>query len=266
VTNTYLWDYYYNERIDPHHQDLNTDEYQTYYNSERRYPQYGRLQTGVPYLIGFPGITYYEFDLSGDWTTTTTAYPQPNQLERQIITFASKAGEKISVSGQAGVTKENYTYVPNYLNRSFAAGTANTFVLNGEGSSYDAVPAAGTDQTTPVELYAFRPYFTKSSAARELTRSITFSEDYSQLKDEDDDQKKDEIGGTLNIYAKRKKIVVASTLSYTADVRIVTPAGITVAEFTVKPGHTVEVKADFSGMYIVHTLDGHYTKKVAVRK
>jgi hypothetical protein len=266
VTNTYLWDYYYYERTDPRHLDLNTDEYQTYYNSERTYSQYSRLQAATPYLIGFPGITYYEFDLSGNWTTSTTAYPQPNQLEQQIITFASKPGEKILVSDQAGVTEDNYTYVPNFLNRGFKTGTANTFVLNGEGSSYDVVPAADTGQTTPVELYAFRPYFTQSSSARELTRSITFSEDYSQLKDEDDDQKKNEIGGTLNIYAKKHKIVVASSLSYTADVRIVTPAGITVADFSVKPGHTVEVKVDFSGMYIVHTLDGHYTKKVAVRK
>ena len=57
-----------------------------------------------------------------------------------------------------------------------------------------------------------------------------------------------------------------STLSFTEDVRVVTPAGITVASFSVTPGQTVEVQADFSGMYIVHTLDGLYTKKVSVRK
>jgi hypothetical protein len=59
---------------------------------------------------------------------------------------------------------------------------------------------------------------------------------------------------------------VESSLSFTEDVRVVTPAGITVAAFAVNPGQTMEVRPDFSGMYIVHTLDGKYTKKVAVRK
>jgi hypothetical protein len=48
--------------------------------------------------------------------------------------------------------------------------------------------------------------------------------------------------------------------------RVVTPAGVTVAAFAVKPDHTVEVRADFSGMYVVHTLDGRYIKKLSVRK
>ena len=46
---------------------------------------------------------------------------------------------------------------------------------------------------------------------------------------------------------------------------------VNISDFTggtvsVKPGDTVEVRADFSGMYVVHTLDGQYMKKVAVRK
>lgn len=268
VSNTYLWDYYYNERTDPHHLDLNTDEYQTYYNSERTYSQYSRLQAATPYLIGFPGITYYEFDLSGNWTTSTTAYPQPNQLEQQIITFASKTGEKILVSDQAGVTEDNYTYVPNFLNRGFKAGTANTFVLNGEGSSYDVVPAESATPVEPVKVYAFRPYFTKSASAREETRSIVFSEEQMETKEvkEHGDPTEGELNGGLKVWTKKDKIYVQSSLSFTEDLRIVTPAGITVATFTVKPGQKVEVQADFSGIYVVHTLDGKYTKKVAVRR
>ena len=271
VSNTYLWDYYYYERTDPRHLDLNTDEYQTYYDSERSYPQYSRLQAGVPYLIGFPGITYYEFDLSGNWTTSTTAYPQPNQLEQQIITFASKPGETISVSDQAetGVTKDKYTFTPNYLNRSFAPGTTNTFVLNEEGSSYDAVPAASTEPSItvePVEVYAFRPYFTQSSAARSITRSIVFSNDDSELKGvvEHGDPTKDE-AGTLNIYAKKHKIIVESALGYTTDVRIVNLAGITINAFTIEPGETVETRINTSGVYIVQPSEARYVKKLSVK-
>ena len=271
VTNTYLWDYYYYERTDPRHLDLNTDEYQTYYNSERTYSQYSRLQAATPYLIGFPGITYYEFDLSGNWTTSTTAYPQPNQLEQQIITFASKTGEKISVSDQAetGVTKDKYTFTPNYLNRSFAPGTTNTFVLNEEGSSYDAVPAASTDlaiTVEPVEVYAFRPYFIQSSAARSITRSIVFSNDDSEMKGviEHGDPTKDE-AGTLNIYAKKHKIIVESALGYSTDVRIVNLAGITINAFTIEPGETVETRINTSGVYIVQPSEARYVKKLSVK-
>ena len=269
VTNTYLWDYYYYERTDPRHLDLNTDEYQTYYNSERTYSQYSRLQAATPYLIGFPGITYYEFDLSGNWTTSTTAYPQPNQLEQQIITFASKTGETIQTSDQAaGVTKGDYTYVPNFMNCGFKAGTANTFVLNGGGSSYEVVPAESATPVEPVKVYAFRPYFTKSASAREETRSIVFSEEQMETKEvkEHGDPTEGELNGGLRVWTKKDKIYVQSSLSFTEDLRIVTPAGITVATFTVKPGQTVEVQADFSGIYVVHTLDGKYIKKVAVKR
>jgi hypothetical protein len=163
------------------------------------------------------------------------------------------------------VTEDNYTYVPNFLNRGFKAGTANTFVLNGEGSSYDVVPA---ESATPVEVYAFRPYFTKSASTREETRSIIFSEEQMETKEvkEHGDPTEGELNGGLKVWTKKDKIYVQSSLSFTEDLRIVTPAGITVATFTMKPGQKVEVQADFSGIYVVHTLDGKYTKKVAVRR
>ena len=62
VTNTFLWDYYY-ENTDVHKQkDKNTDTYQTYYNGNRDYAGYPLLASGTPYIIGFPGQTYYEFN------------------------------------------------------------------------------------------------------------------------------------------------------------------------------------------------------------
>ena len=58
----------------------------------------------------------------------------------------------------------------------------------------------------------------------------------------------EELNGGLHIYVKKDKIYVKSTLSFTEDLRVVTPAGVTVATFSVKSGQTVEVQADFSGM------------------
>ena len=113
-------------------------------------------------------------------------------------------------------------------------------------------------------VYAFRPFFTSGNGN---TRSILFDEEESELKgDEEHGDLLEGIGGTLNIYVRKDKIYVESSLRFAEDLRVVTPAGMTVAAFTVKPGQTVEVKADFSGMYVVHTLDGLYTRKVTVRK
>ena len=133
------------------------------------------------------------------------------------------------------------------------------YVLAADGGSFDR-------NAEEVVVEAFRPYFIAANGTRggDVER-IIFGGDNSNLHPNEDLSKK-EGAGTLNIYAKKGYVVVESSLTYTEDVRIVTAAGITVAAFSVKPGDTVEVRADFSGMYIAYTLDGKYTKKVAVRR
>ena len=174
----------------------------------------------------------------------------------------------------------DYYFKANYLNQSFKAGTSN-FTLhaeydsNGDGeadcSSFVKVPDAGEGQSpvADTELAAFRPFFTTDVPVIN-TRSIVFgneqTEEQKGVEEEHGDPTAEELNGGLRIWAKKDKIYVESSLSFTEDMRVVTPAGITVATFSVKPGKTVEVQADFSGMYIVHTLDGKYTKKVTVKK
>jgi hypothetical protein len=276
-TNTFLWDYYYSWN---NRDDLNQDDYQIYYKADdygivNTFEDYPRLAAATPYIIGFPGERYYEFDLSGKFKAETTLTPNPTQLGQQTITFASAPGATIGVSDEEtkdGKSDGNYTFKPNYLNQTLTSVAAddNTsprdFVLNTAGNAYEAnLHAAGAASKT-VALSAFRPYFTTATAH---TRSIIFgNEQLEELKgvEEHGDPRKEEINGGLRIWTKKDKIFVESTLSYTEDVRVVTPAGITVAAFSVKPGQTVEVQADFSGMYIVHTLDGRYTKKLSVKK
>ena len=130
-------------------------------------------------------------------------------------------------------------------------------------SSFDKVPASGA--ATPVA--AFRPYFIGTPAATRTVEQIVFGQSYDDIGvEEHGDPRKEEINGGLRIWTKKDKIFVESTLSFTEDVRVVTPAGITVATFSVKSGQTVEVQADFSGIYVVHTLDGRYIKKLSVKK
>jgi hypothetical protein len=97
VTNTFLWDYYYSKNFQ---KDLNTDTYQTYYSEQRNLTAYPLLTNGKPYIIGFPGTTYYEFDLSGGFIPQQTAPETPAKLNKQVITFASRQGETIVVSDE----------------------------------------------------------------------------------------------------------------------------------------------------------------------
>ena len=222
------------------------------------------LANGTPYIIGFPGVTYYEFDLSGQFEAGTAGDRKPEWLmSPQTITFASEAGATIGVSDKemdgAKATYSNtaYTFKPNYLNMAFMPDSEH-YTLSADGSSFDKVSA--TD-TTLVD--AFRPYFiSKNTEARQTTRSILFSNGPAEI-DIPHETKKDE-PGTLNIYSARKTIVVESSLRYATDVRIVTVSGVTIGSFNIKPGEVVETRVNTAGVYIVQTADAEYTKKLAV--
>ena len=273
-TNTFLWDYYYSFN---NYDDNNGDDYQEkdanrfYYNRTHTYRNYPRLAAAMPYIIGFPGERYYEFDLSGNFEAGTAKETYPKKLGAQTITFASKPGAAIAVSDDEiadaidgntdDTNKYTFTFKANYLNKPEVESGKRAFLLNSDGSCFEK-----TDATTA--LYAFRPFFT-ADPAPSPTRTIIFGEgptDEQKGVEEHGDPTKEELNGGLRIWTKKDKIYVESSLKFTEDMRVVTPAGITVATFSVKPGKTVEVQADFSGMYIVHTLDGKYTKKVAVKR
>ncbi len=262
---TFLWDYYYSyNRYD----DANTDDYQeddrdhVYYKEGRIYEDYAYLTAAKPYIIGFPGATYREFDLSGNFTPANTLnWPVSRKLAKQYVTFASATGTAIGVSDLAtGISADGYIFKPSYLNEAFAAGTANTYTLNAEGSSYD-VPAEGE----AVSVAAFRPYFVKAAGGNARTRSIIFGDaEQSQLGGDGEHSDADQTG-TLIIRPDKSAIVVTSALSYTTDVRIFSTAGVTLRSFTIQPGETVESRVLNSGVYIVRTLDGQYTKKLSVK-
>nr|MCR5641946.1 T9SS type A sorting domain-containing protein [Prevotella sp.] len=261
--NTFLWDYYYNYDS---YQDKNTDEYQkTYYKEGHTYSNYAYSVAGKPYIIGLPGSRYYEFDLSGQFVPQNTHLGNIKQLAAQTVIFASNPGIKILVSDdelqQQTVIANGYRFVPSYSNTTLTtAGTG--YVLAADGGSFDKNEAGAVSS-------AFRPYFTAASngGARATTRSIVFSSDQSELKgvEEHGDPSKEEIGGGLEIYAKKHLVVVTSNLHLPTDVRIVNTAGIALSTFTIEPGETIETRVNISGIYIVQTADGVYTKKLSVK-
>lgn len=274
-TNTYLWDYYYshndneNSTVDP---DKNKDDYQSYekkyYKADHTFDSYPYNAVGTPYLVGFPGKSYYEFDLSGQWTPSNR-YLSETILSpgEQTITFASVAGATVGVSDtelNAGkATKDNYTFMPNYLNKEWAAADK-AYILADDGGSYEKNTAGAT-------VSAFRPYIvaaavspTRGAEEPDKVERVVFGSDYTNDLLPHRDQL--DGNGTLNIYAKKgMTVVVESSLRYTVDVSIYTPAGLVLYKFPVKAGERVEQHVNSKGVYIVHSDDGQYVKKVIVR-
>ena len=254
-TNTFLWDYYYQELSDARPDD-NEDTYQQqYYAEPQTYNDYPYSKAGMPYIVGFPGSSFYEFDLSGNFVAQNTLN-DIDVLNPQIITFASEEGASIGVSDSelaTGTTTLNgYAFTPNYLNTTIDAGS---YVLNDDGTSYEQTSAAA-------DAVPFRPYFTVASGggAKEFraARAITFNRISTSLNDEEESEPDERLDGELIITSKRGRILVKSSLMEETTVQIVNAGGALVRVFTIKPGQTVETQAA-QGIYIVNK------KKISVR-
>ena len=263
--NTFLWDYYYSKNTQ---KDANEDTYQTYYDSPRTLDEYPLLAHGTPYIIGFPGTTYREFDLSGNWIPQNTAATTPAKLDRQTITFASAEAASIGVSDdeKAGVTKDNYTFKSNYLSNEVKG-----YFMNTEGNSFDKAMTATEPATElAVATVPFRPYFVASAQSgaprRATVKSIVFDSSDSSFAIGDDDPSEGEVGqGSLLFGVRRHTIVVTSSLRDEADVRIVNVNGQTIDSYKIQPGETIETPVYNSGVYIIRAAGGHYTKKVTIK-
>ena len=247
VTNTFLWDYYYEKT---ERKDKNSDIYQNYYRNARSYTSYPLLTAAKPYIIGFPGETYYEFDLSGKFEALNTAAPI-SRLAKQTITFASNTGIGIAVSdGEASDVEKtaegsskNYTFTfhSNYLNKSLET---SDYVMKEDGSQFDKVEG-------DVKAVPFRPYFTATTAAkarRMLPGYILFAGDYNGLEQEPIST----LDGGLEIYVKEHRIIATSHLKEPVVICIMNVGGITLANYVLQPGETQETRVQNTGVYIVN--------------
>lgn len=237
--NSFLWDYYYawDSSLDE-----NTDEYQKlYYNYLREYDGYAFAQDATPYIVGFPGETYYEFDLSGKFVPKNT-YGSIDQLAAQTITWVSAEGAQIAVSDEANPVSETMSgvtcqFVPSYMNMADLAGA---YVLNSDGDAF----TPGTAE------WAFRPYYTLGTAQSRGIDRITFGMG-DDAQPGDIEQGDDDSLGALLISTKRGKIVVESQLSHDARVVIVDPAGRVHDSYVIAPDERIETPVS-SGFYIVN--------------
>jgi hypothetical protein len=134
------------------------------------------------------------------------------------------------------------------MNMSLAAGTYN-YTLDADGDSYDKVPTSG--EATKVS--AFRPYFTATvtpttPSPKMIPESILFGNGYSGLEGEPIST----FDGDLKIYVRGHKIVTTSHLKEATTVRIINVSGVTVANYVIQPGETVETPISIEGVYIVN--------------
>jgi hypothetical protein len=256
VDNTFLWDYYYSKNVQ---KDANTDIYQTRYKEGRTMTGYPLLATATPYMIGFPGKTFYEFDLSGEFVAKNTATTAPAQLDKQTISFVSKADITIDVSDNElnAETVDGYKFMPNYMSKPVTG-----YLMNQDGNSFDKTPAGGSAATP------FRPYFMPASNnAHQYARSIIFdSSDASLTFGDDKDPSGDDFGeGDLVFTVRKHTISVTSSLRDEADVRIVNVGGLNMASFIIQPGETIDTHINADGVYIIRADGGRIQKKVVVK-
>ena len=270
VNNTFLWDFFYKGLHNQ--QDDNSDEYQEYYNyqkDERKYPKYPRMKAGTPYLIGFPGETYYEFDLSGNFKALNTSSGKPDTItvSRQTLTFVSNEKVTVAVSdNEQGTAEDGYQFKTNYLRQSLTGSNWALTAKNNDGKScFDKTPAEATNETPAVTVWPFRPYFTvaPTQAPKYAISRIAISSD-SGIGIGDDDSK-EKLGESVDIRCGKHKVIVTSNLQRTADVRIFNVSGLCIANFNIEPGQTIEHPIYYDGVYVVHVAGGRYRMKLAVR-
>ena len=109
-----------------------------------------------------------------------------------------------------------------------------------------------THAVTPSQL-AFRPYFVATSTTKSagvkgmLPEYIVFSGEYGI-----EDEPESAIDGSLEIYARGRTIITTSHMKEATTIRIVNAAGITLANFVLEPGKTVETPINVPGVYIVN--------------
>lgn len=149
--------------------------------------------------------------------------------------------------------------MPNYMSKKVEG-----YLMNAEGGSFDVTPEGGA-MTIP-----FRPYFiaasTNSAKGRKAIEHIVFDQEDSAFTFEDNNNpRKEEVGGELTFYVKKQLIGVTSSLQKATDVAIFNTSGLTIASFTIQPNETIETPLPTSGVYIIRAAGGKYNKKISVK-
>ena len=237
VENTFLYDYYYNKFA-----DANGDQYQEYYSQEERIKEgYPFIEAYTPYIVAFPGQSYYEFDMSGQFVPASTG-GEIAKLSPQVVTFVSREKETIRVTDDALVEQkmkvDNYDYVGAFVNRT----RTNEYVLNDVGGSF---------QKESGDIVPFRAYMSVSAA--NAPRHILIG-NVSEVEEPMEEM----VSRGITIYGGKDAIYIESTLEHETMVTIYNLSGQAVRRVKVMPMSKERVTVPSQGVYIANN------RKVAV--
>ena len=210
--------------------------------------------SGVPYLIGLPGSTYYEFDLSGNFNANHTANPAPVGLDPQVITFVSGDATVISVTDleyAQSVKTDNstgYSFVPTYQTKTVGDAQTDVFVLADNGTK---MVRNSTATTVPFRAYLTGPATVQPSPApsHKGTRGDVLFISYTGDSDSMEEAAADR---GLYIYNDHMNICIESSLEYSTTVTVSNVSGKILKQFTIQPGTKVTVPVNNRGVYIVN--------------
>ena len=257
---------YFNTHFADIYGDIYEDNNFSIYRSSRDFHGYYFQQAYVPYIVSFPGVTFKEFDLSGDfnqslsldehgvWDADTDAHGfsfREIATKPQNVTF-SWYGDNPKVSNLnienanlVGVTDDSAIPTTAGVVTHRAAFSAqnddDTYGIDDSGTSF-----SGYER----DILPFRTYMTLtdlSSPAKAFAKpqSILIYEDtgIDELPQTDDEE-----NDGLRIYAKNRKIYVESPAALSLS--LYTATGQLVRVFDVVPG-TNTYSGFANGIYIV---------------
>ncbi len=261
ATSTFLWDYYYEGTTSAgDNTDENTDAYQRqYYQNARDYDGYAYQQAATPYLVGFPGSNYYEFDLSGGFIAQNSGSGTPAQLNRQTISFVSQTGISIAVSddetNEAAVAASGYAFKPNYLNRQLpvSTGLEAYYVMNDEASAFVQTTAAMT--AAQRSLLPFRCYFAAAQSAGEggSAPALRSAPDKLLIGNSDAEPAPQPDLTGLHVWTKRGRICISNATENELTLPIYSGTGVLVTKVTLQPMEQQTVPVGSRGLYLVGT-------------
>lgn len=228
-------------------------EVKGWYQQQHTFEDYQLLTANVPYIVSFPGYSFYEFDLSSRFYNEMMG----TSVAAQTVTFSNAGEQSILVTddNMPATTADGYQHLATYHAIDGAA-----YTINDAGTAFDDALHA---------VMPFRTYMAAVGGARNDgwdngdTRGVirigasgeedTISEEFRQPDDPDTDN----VDEGLRVFIRAEHLTVEST--YVTRLNVYTYSGQLVRILDVCPG-TNTYPGFVPGVYIVNG------KKLVIRK
>ena len=225
-----------------------------YYTQQHTYKGYQPLQAGTPYVVRFPGESFYEFDLSSAFYNNLKNAKEP----AQTITFhafgesytgddaKAKGAIVIPMTEEMKTAASGYAHMGTFAARKVAEGAV--YGMNAQGTAFE-------DASTQATVMPFRTYMAKPQTAAQ-TRSanpsvihIAETTGIDRIEPEVNGNEEDSESGDHLIIRSigSRRVKVEST--YSIQLKVFASTGQLYRILDVKPG-TATYSGFHPGLYI----------------